>query len=95
MRQPFTVDMWSRVRKLKRAAAPDAAKVRLYEPSGPPHTLSWTQVEHPAFHVPGGTMLKLTDNERLALKYIATPPSGAPSLPPAVMEIAPALAEMG
>ena len=40
-------------------------------------------------------MLKLTDNERLALKYIATPPTGAPSLPPAVMEIAPALAEMG
>ena len=40
-------------------------------------------------------MLKLTDNERLALKYIVTPPTGAPSLPPAVMEIAPALAEMG
>ena len=40
-------------------------------------------------------MHKLTDNERLALKYIATPPTGAPSLPPAVMAIAPALAEMG
>ena len=40
-------------------------------------------------------MHKLTDNERLALKYIATPPTGGPSLPPAVMEIAPALAEMG
>ena len=40
-------------------------------------------------------MHKLTDNERLALKYIATPPTGTPSLPPAVMEIAPALAEMG
>ena len=40
-------------------------------------------------------MHKLTDNERLALKYIATPPTDAPSLPPAVMAIAPALAEMG
>ena len=40
-------------------------------------------------------MQTLTDDERLALKYIATPPPGTSGLPPAVLAIAPALRERG